>query len=75
MFEVAIMLVIMSVPITAIVTTHQRKMARIKQEAIEQEIELEKLKQQNYIAETEMLRLELEQKKISFQEDFHKTLD
>lgn len=75
MFEVAIMLVIMSVPITAIVTTHQRKMARIKQEAIEQEIELEKLKQQNYIAETEMLRLELEQKKISFQEGFHKTLD
>lgn len=74
MFEVAIMIVIMSVPITAIVTTHQRKMARIKQETIHQEIELEKLKQQNYIAETEKLRLELEQKKLTFQEGFQKQM-
>ncbi|HLR09852.1 MAG TPA: hypothetical protein VK120_00505 [Sporosarcina sp.] len=75
MFEVAIMMIIMAVPITGIITTHQRKMARIKQETIEQEIELEKLKQQNYIAETENLRLELEQKKLTFQENFQKDID
>lgn len=71
LFEAAIMLIIMSVPITAIVTTHQRKMQKIKQQGVRDEIELEKLKQQNFIAETEKLRLELKQKQLTFQEEFH----
>ncbi len=66
MFEVAIMMIIMAVPITGIITTHQRKMARIKQETIEQEIELEKLKQQNFIMETEKMKIELEQMKLDY---------
>lgn len=56
--------IVFSVPITAIVTTHLRKSARIKYEIIQQEIELEKIKQQNYLLETEKMKVELEQMKL-----------
>lgn len=56
--------IVFSVPITAIVTTHMRKSARIKYEIIQQEIELEKIKQQNYLLETEKMKVELEQMKL-----------
>ncbi len=56
--------IVFSVPITAIITTHQRKSARIKYEILQQEIELEKIKQQNYLLETEKMKVELEQMKL-----------
>lgn len=68
MFILGFMFIIMLVPITHTITSHLQKMARIKQEIVDQEIELEKLKQQNYIAETNKLRLELEQKKLTVNE-------
>ncbi|WP_088009154.1 hypothetical protein [Indiicoccus explosivorum] len=54
----------LSIPIVAIVTAHKRSLEKIKHERIRDEIELEKMKQINYVTETEKLRLELEQMKI-----------
>lgn len=56
--------IVFSVPITAIITTHLRKSARIKHEIFQQEIELEKIKQQNFLLETEKMKVELEQMKL-----------
>lgn len=56
--------IVFSVPITAIVTTHLRKSARIKYDILQQEIELEKVKQQNFLLETEKMKVELEQMKL-----------
>jgi hypothetical protein len=56
---------IFSIPIIAIVTNHFQKVAKIKQGMIKEEIELEKLKQQNYLMETEKMKLELEKMKLT----------
>lgn len=61
---------VFSIPIIAIVTSHMRKQATIKQKLIQDEIELEKLKQSNYLLETEKLRLELEKmQKIDYKDN------
>ncbi|WP_033828892.1 hypothetical protein [Bacillus andreraoultii] len=60
MEDIISIIMIFSIPIIAIVTSHMRKQATIKQKLIQDEIELEKLKQSNYLLETEKLRLELE---------------
>lgn len=56
---VAVILVF-SIPIIAILTNHFQKQTKLKHEMLKDELELEKLKQQNYLMETEKLRLELE---------------
>ncbi|WP_342515238.1 hypothetical protein MKY34_10710 [Sporosarcina sp. FSL K6-1522] len=56
----------MSIPITAIITDHKRRIVKIKAEMIREEIELEKLKQQNFIIETEKMKLELEKMKLDY---------
>lgn len=61
-----IVVVVMCVPITAIVTEHKRKIAKINIEITHEQIELEKLKQQNFIIETEKMKLELEKMKLDF---------
>lgn len=61
-----IVVVVMCVPITAIITDHQRRIVKIKAESVREEIELEKLKQQNFILETEKMKLELEQMKLDY---------
>ena len=53
-------IMVFSIPIIAIVTGHFQKQAKIKREMIKDEIELERMKNQNYLLETERLRLELE---------------
>lgn len=58
--------IVMTVPITAIITDHNRRIAKIKAESVRDEIELEKLKQQNFIIETEKMKLELEKMKLDF---------
>ena len=55
-----------SVLIVAIVTDHQRRIVKIKGEFMRDEIELEKLKQQNFIMETEKMKIELEQMKLDY---------
>ncbi|MDW0112789.1 hypothetical protein QT711_06295 [Sporosarcina saromensis] len=66
MIGFAIVAVVMCVPITAIITEHQRKMMKIKADMLKEELELERLKQQNFIMETEKLKLELEQMKLDY---------
>ncbi|KKI94179.1 hypothetical protein WQ54_01180 [Bacillus sp. SA1-12] len=55
---------IFSIPIIAIVTNHFQTQSKIKHKMIREEIELEKLKHENFLLETEKMKLELEQIKI-----------
>lgn len=55
---------VFSIPIIAIVTTHFQKQTKIQHKMIQDQIELEKLKQENYLIETQKMRLELEQMQL-----------
>ncbi|MBY0120331.1 hypothetical protein [Bacillus sp. S/N-304-OC-R1] len=57
-------IMIFSIPIIAILTSHFQKQAKIKHKIIQDQIELEKLKQENYLLETQKMRLELEQMQL-----------
>lgn len=57
-------IMIFSIPIIAIVTDHFQNQAKLKHKMIKEELELEKLKQENYLIETEKMRLELERMQI-----------
>lgn len=57
-------IMIFSIPIIAIVTSHFQKQSKTKHKIIQDQIELEKLKQQNYLLETQKMRLELEQMQL-----------
>jgi hypothetical protein len=57
-------IMVFSIPIIAIVTSHFQKQAKLKHKMIIDEMELEKLKHQNYLIETEKMKLELEKMKI-----------
>jgi hypothetical protein len=52
---------IFSIPIIAIITDHFQTQSKNKHKMIKDELELEKLKHENYLIETEKMRLELEQ--------------
>ena len=54
-------IMIFSIPVIAIVTNHFQKQSKIKQEMMKDQIKLEKLKHENYLIETEKMRLQLEQ--------------
>ncbi|MEH6944925.1 hypothetical protein [Bacillus sp. JJ722] len=60
MIGLVAVVLIFSIPIIAIVTNHFEKQAKINREVLKDQIKLEKLKQENFIMETEKLRLELE---------------
>lgn len=62
---------VFSIPLTAIVTSHFRKTAKIKHNMIKDEIELEKLKHENFLLETEKMRIELNQ--ITLESPLEKT--
>lgn len=57
---IAVVLVF-AIPIIAIITDHFQKQTKLKHKMIQEELELEKLKHENYLLETQKLRLELEQ--------------
>lgn len=61
-----IVAIVMCVPIVAIITEHKQKTVKIKAEMIRDEIELEKLKQQNFIIETEKMKIELEKMRLDY---------
>ncbi|MEK5037797.1 hypothetical protein [Sporosarcina sp. FSL K6-3457] len=63
---IIIVAIVMTIPITAIITDHNRRVVKLKAEFIRDEIELEKLKQQNFIVETEKMKLELERMKLDY---------
>jgi hypothetical protein len=56
-------IMVFSIPIVAIMTSHFQKQAVIKRDMLKDQLELEKIKQENYLIETEKMRLELEQMK------------
>ncbi|MCJ7842300.1 hypothetical protein MUB24_15635 [Lederbergia sp. NSJ-179] len=56
---------ICSVPIIAIITDHIQSSAKIKGKFIQDQLELEKLKHENYLLETEKLKLELEKMQLN----------
>ncbi|WP_075981861.1 hypothetical protein [Bacillus massilinigeriensis] len=53
-------IMIFSIPIIAIITDHLQAQSKLKHQIIKDQLELEKLKQENYLIETEKMRLELE---------------
>ncbi len=52
-------IMVFSIPLVAIVTSHYQRVAKIKHSMIKDEIELERLKHENYLLETEKMKLEL----------------
>jgi competence protein ComGC len=61
-------IMIFSIPIIAIVTEHSKQKAKIKHDTIKEEIKLEQLKYQNYLLETDKMRLELEKMNLEVME-------
>ena len=57
-------IMVFGIPITAIITGHFQKQSKIKANMLKDELELEKLKHINYLAETEKMKLELEKMRI-----------
>ncbi|MFB6466934.1 hypothetical protein ACE38V_08925 [Cytobacillus sp. Hz8] len=51
---------IFSIPIIAIITDHFQAQTKLKHQMIKDELELEKIKQENFLLETEKMKLELE---------------
>ncbi|MCA1062561.1 hypothetical protein QTG56_17180 [Rossellomorea sp. AcN35-11] len=57
-------IMIFSIPILGIITDHFQKQSKMKQKMIEDQLELERLKHDNFVIETQKLRLELEQMNV-----------
>ncbi|MBZ5200954.1 hypothetical protein HU147_06955 [Planomicrobium chinense] len=55
---------VFSIPLVAIITSHFQTQTKLKNKMIESEIELEKLKYENFVIETQKMRLQLEQLKL-----------
>ncbi|MBS4173056.1 hypothetical protein [Bacillus sp. FJAT-49736] len=64
MIWIIVPILALSIPIVAIVTDHFEKRAKIKANFIKEQLELEKLKHENYLLETQKLKLELEKMQI-----------
>lgn len=56
---------VFSIPLVAIWTTHLRKTQKFKAQIVKDEIELEKLKYNNFLLETEKMRIDLQQKQAN----------
>jgi len=57
---------VFSIPLTAIILGHMRGNQKLKAKMLKDELELEKLKSENFIAETEKMRLELQQLQLNY---------
>lgn len=64
MIYLVAVIMIFSIPLAAIITSHLETQTKLKHKMIESEVELERLKHENYVVETQKLRLELEQMKL-----------
>ncbi|WP_422122131.1 hypothetical protein DHX103_09880 [Planococcus sp. X10-3] len=64
MIYLVTVIMIFSIPLAAIITSHLETQTKLKHKMIESEIELERLKHENYVIETQKLRLELEQMRL-----------
>lgn len=59
MTEFVTVIMVFSIPIVAIVTAHMRGQSKIQYKIIKEQIELEKLKQENFLLQTEKMKMEL----------------
>ncbi len=57
-------IMVFSIPIVGMLTDFSLKQKKLNQKSLETELELEQLKHDNYVIETQKLRLELEQMKL-----------
>lgn len=57
-------IMVFSIPLAGIITGHLQSQTKLKSKMIESELELEKLKHDNFVIETQKMRLELEQLKL-----------
>jgi uncharacterized membrane protein YciS (DUF1049 family) len=57
-------IMVFSIPLAAIITSHLQTQTKLKSKMIESQLELEKLKHENFVIETQKMRLELEQMKL-----------
>lgn len=64
MIYLVAVIMIFSIPLAAIITSHLETQTKLKHKMIESEVELERLKHDNFVIETQKLRLELEQMKL-----------
>lgn len=55
---------IFSVPVIRAITDHLEEKARIKAGSVKDALELERLKQENFVMETEKMRIELEKMRL-----------
>lgn len=69
MFGIITVVMIFSIPIIAILTSHFEKQSKNKHKMLQVELELEKLKHENFLMETEKMRLELDQMKFEQKKD------
>ncbi|NMH70995.1 hypothetical protein HF072_19625 [Bacillus sp. RO3] len=67
-------IMIFSIPILGIITDHFQKQSKMKQKMIEDQLELERLKHDNFVIETQKLRLELEQMNVKDSKEKSKIL-
>ncbi|MBW8352027.1 hypothetical protein K0H71_21735 [Bacillus sp. IITD106] len=58
-----------SIPILGIITEHLRSSANIKAKIVQDQLELEKMKHENYLLETQKLKLELERMQLEQSKD------
>ncbi len=65
MVAIIAVVLIFSIPIIDMILDHVRKQSVMKQKLLEEQLELEKIKHENYLLETEKLRLELEKMKLT----------
>lgn len=64
MYETFAIIMPFAIPIVAIITYFLHKQTKLKQDMVKDQIKLEKLKQENYLLETEKMKLELEKIRI-----------
>ncbi|MEQ2525150.1 hypothetical protein WMO40_00440 [Bacillaceae bacterium CLA-AA-H227] len=67
-------IMVFSIPIIAIVTNHFQGQTKLKHKMIKDQIELEKLKHENFLIETQKMRIELEQMVLDDKKDIKKLL-
>ncbi|PPA68570.1 hypothetical protein C4B60_20550 [Jeotgalibacillus proteolyticus] len=54
----------LSIPITAIITMHFQRLTQMKKSIVQDELELEKLRHENFLLETEKLKVELAHRQL-----------
>ncbi|MCK1994811.1 hypothetical protein GW626_19585 [Peribacillus muralis] len=69
MLGIITVVMIFSIPILAIITGHFEKQTKMKHNMLKDQLELEKLKHENFLLETEKMRLELDQMNFAQKKD------